>query len=234
MVHYLLTHLMKPHREKERDLSHSEALQTHNLCEQQSICTEKWRTDNAARPDSHSWAASFTLICFHIWLNFLKWKGRSRQDSEDWNTCTSTNMRFYFEFFSHLQSCRSIWKSQYLEVIGDQCSKCRNNPAYFLAILLSSVFSAPGVNGQLLTGQCSRIVPKKAFFRTQSEEILNCFEYHSEEKKWWILSHLWLGKRHSSQHYYQRIYTKKCQNRQQMLSRIRNSPLQWSLIYATA
>lgn len=91
----------------------------------------------SAKPGGHTWAASSALIYFHVWLKFSRWKGRSRQDSEDWNTCTCTSMRFCIDFFAIWQSSRSIWKSQYLAVIEDQWSKCRNSSAYFLVKLLS-------------------------------------------------------------------------------------------------
>lgn len=84
---------------------------------------------------------------------------------------------FALNFFAHLHSCKSIWKSQYLEVIGDQWSKCGNNSAYFLVILLSSVFIAPG-----LLGECSGIAPKRASFRSQFADMPNRCEYHSERK----------------------------------------------------
>lgn len=77
------------------------------------------------------------LSSVFTWLKFLRWKGRPKQDSEDWNTCTCISMHFCISFFAHWQSSRSIWKSYYLAVIEDQWIKSRNNSAYLLVILLS-------------------------------------------------------------------------------------------------
>lgn len=92
-------------------------------------------------------------------------------------------------------------------------------------ILRSGGFAAPA---QL--GECSRIAPKPAFFKTQAEDRLNCCEYHSKTKSCTFSATLEKGVLHNA---VTRDYVQKIQARQQTLSRIRNSPLLWSFLYAT-
>lgn len=119
MVRYLFTDMMKPCRERGTWITPK--LYKLEVCVSSKAFglrnQELTVTLFTARPASRIWAGSSTLISLHMLLKFLRWKGRSREDTEDWNACTSTSVLFCIEFFARVQSPRSIWKSQYLEVI---------------------------------------------------------------------------------------------------------------------